>query len=71
VGGALAAVVLADLSGMSKGEVERIWLPFVPWGLLACASIARDRLPAGATRLALLGQAATAVAIQAAVRSPW
>jgi hypothetical protein len=71
VGGALAAVVLADLSGMSKGEVERIWLPFVPWVLLACASIARDRLPAGATRLALLGQAASAVAIQAAVRSPW
>ena len=24
-------VVLADLSGMSKAEVERIWLPFVPW----------------------------------------
>ncbi len=31
VGGGLAAIALADLSGMSKGEVERIWLPFVPW----------------------------------------
>ena len=22
---------------MSKAEVERIWLPFVPWLLLSCA----------------------------------
>lgn len=30
VGGALVAVAAADLSGLSKGEVERIWLPFAP-----------------------------------------
>ncbi|MGV8858724.1 hypothetical protein [Rhodoglobus sp.] len=36
---ALTAVLLADLSGMSKGEVERIWLPFVPWILIATAWI--------------------------------
>jgi hypothetical protein len=35
--GALACVVVADLSGMSKAEVERIWLPFVPWMLVAVA----------------------------------
>ena len=31
------SVVVADLSQMSKAEVERIWLPFVPWLLLGCA----------------------------------
>ena len=39
VGGGLAAVAIADLSGMSKGEVERIWLPFLPWVLLAAAAL--------------------------------
>ena len=28
---ALAGAVIADVSGMSKGEVERIWVPFMPW----------------------------------------
>jgi hypothetical protein len=31
VGATVAVVALADASGMSKAEVERIWLPFVPW----------------------------------------
>ena len=35
----LAVVALADLSGMSKAEVERIWLPFVPWAVLATAAL--------------------------------
>ncbi|CAN5579372.1 hypothetical protein BH24ACT11_BH24ACT11_15610 [soil metagenome] len=30
IGGA-AAIVVADLSGLSKSEVERIWLPFMLW----------------------------------------
>jgi hypothetical protein len=30
-GGALLAIVASDLSGLSKGEVERIWLPFAVW----------------------------------------
>src|SRR5439155_11256808 len=34
---ALACIVLADLSFMSKAETERIWLPFVPWLLLGTA----------------------------------
>ena len=33
----MAGVVVADLSGLSKGEVERIWLPFVPWVTVAGA----------------------------------
>ncbi|PFG34285.1 hypothetical protein ATL42_2191 [Sanguibacter antarcticus] len=32
---AVLTVVAADVSLMSKAEVERIWLPFVPWLLLS------------------------------------
>ncbi|WP_217236659.1 hypothetical protein [Streptomyces sp. AC555_RSS877] len=34
---ALTALLVADLSGMSKAETERIWLPFAVWLLPACA----------------------------------
>ncbi|WP_405620597.1 hypothetical protein [Streptomyces sp. NBC_00076] len=34
---ALIALLVADLSGMSKAETERIWLPFAVWLLPACA----------------------------------
>ena len=39
VGAAALAVVVADASRMSKAEVERIWLPFVPWLLLSTACL--------------------------------
>jgi len=68
VGGALAAVALADLSGMSKAEVERIWLPFLPWVLLATAALPAS--PA-ATRWLLTGQAALALAVAFTVNSLW
>lgn len=55
---AAVAVLGADLSGLSKAEVERIWLPFAVW-LLAAAAL----LPAGARRWWLAGQAATALAV--------
>jgi methylthioxylose transferase len=71
VGGVLLVIALADLSGMSKGEVERVWLPFVPWVLLATVAIVTTRKQTGWTRLWLGSQAAIAIAIQAAVRSPW
>jgi len=49
---AVIAVLLADLSGMSKAEVERIWLPFVPWLLLGTAFLgARWQRPALAAQL--------------------
>jgi hypothetical protein len=38
-----AAMLVADLSGMSKAEVERIWLPFAVWTCLACAELPRPR----------------------------
>jgi hypothetical protein len=52
---ALLALLIADLSGMSKAETERIWLPFAMWLLPACAFLPRPRawLAAQAT-LALL-----------------
>ncbi|MGW5332728.1 hypothetical protein [Streptomyces bauhiniae] len=40
---ALAALLIADLSGMSKAETERIWLPFAVWLLAACALLPRPR----------------------------
>jgi hypothetical protein len=71
VGAVLGVIVLADLSGMSKAEVERIWLPFTPWLLLATACIAGMRHASVKLRALLCGQAAVALVIQAAVRSPW
>ncbi|MEV5148067.1 hypothetical protein AB0L14_27635 [Streptomyces sp. NPDC052727] len=55
VAAALLALLAADLSGMSKAETERIWLPFATWLLAACALLPRPRgwLTAQAT-LALL-----------------
>ncbi|MFF4486021.1 hypothetical protein ACFY0F_05910 [Streptomyces sp. NPDC001544] len=40
---ALLALLVADLSGMSKAETERIWLPFAMWLLPACALLNRPR----------------------------
>jgi hypothetical protein len=37
VAAAVLAVLAADVSGMSKAEVERIWLPFGVWMMLPCA----------------------------------
>ncbi len=67
-GGGLASVLLADLSGMSKAEVERIWLAFVPWvALAACALPARGWAP----RALLAGQALVAIAIESGVETLW
>ncbi|GAA2700916.1 hypothetical protein ACFY2R_01155 [Micromonospora olivasterospora] len=55
---AAVAVLAADLSGLSKAEVERIWLPFAVWLLAAVA-----RLPAAHHRWWLAGQAATALVV--------
>ncbi|MGP2440442.1 hypothetical protein [Streptomyces sp. JW3] len=42
-GAALLALLVADLSGMSKAETERIWLPFAVWLLPACAFLTGRR----------------------------
>ncbi|MEU9309762.1 hypothetical protein [Streptomyces sp. NPDC048256] len=43
VAAALLALLVADLSGMSKAETERIWLPFALWLLSSCAFLTRPR----------------------------
>lgn len=63
---AMAAIAVADLSGMSKAEVERIWLPFVPWLLLGCAL-----LPQRWRRLGLGLQVVTAIAVQHLLHTRW
>jgi hypothetical protein len=64
----LAAVVLADLSGLSKGEVERIWLPFVPWVLVATTTLVSGPR---ARRGWLAAGAAVALLVQALLRTTW
>ncbi len=64
--GATAAVALADLSLMSKAEVERIWLPFTPWLLVATAA-----LPDRWRRPMLALQVATALLVQHLLATTW
>jgi hypothetical protein len=64
--GALAAVVVADLSFMSKAEVERIWLPFAPWLLLSVAL-----LPERWRRWGLAGQLVVALLVQHLLDTRW
>jgi hypothetical protein len=66
VGAAVASIALADLSGMSKAEVERIWLPFVPWLLLATSA-----LPDRWRRAGLGLQLAAALALQHLLHTSW
>jgi hypothetical protein len=60
IGGAVVAIVVSDVSGLSKGEVARIWLPFTVWLLLATAALRGAR----ARRGWLAVQVALALAIQ-------
>ena len=66
VGAAVAMVVAADLSQMSKAEVERIWLPFVPWLLISCAL-----LPERWRRIGIVLQVVTALVIQHLLFTGW
>jgi hypothetical protein len=67
VGGALVAAAVSDLSGLSKGEVERIWLPFAIWLLLATAA-----LPGTANRRGwLAAQLALGLLLQTTLVTNW
>ncbi|HET7476149.1 MAG TPA: hypothetical protein VFJ97_09030 [Dermatophilaceae bacterium] len=63
---AAAAVLLADITGLAKGEVERIWLPYYPW-----LTVAVLLLPRRGARSWLTAQAALALAIQLTVLTEW
>ena len=64
--GAIAAVLAADLSQMSRAEVERIWLPLIPWLTVALAA-----LPTRWHRAALGSQIAVALALQHLMYTSW
>ncbi len=66
-GAAVAAVAIADLSGLSKGEVERIWLPFVPFATLVVVRLASSRR----TAAWIAAQAAAAIGLQTLLIWPW
>ncbi|MGW7520704.1 hypothetical protein ACWGJ2_34500 [Streptomyces sp. NPDC054796] len=66
VAGGVCAVLLADLSGMSKAETERIWLPFSLWLLPATAL-----LPARTARPWLAAQAALALTVNHLLITGW
>ena len=63
---AAASVLVADATQMSKAEVERIWLPFVPWILLSCAL-----LPERWRRAGLVLQLAVALAVEHLLTTGW
>ncbi|WP_367321882.1 hypothetical protein [Streptomyces sp. HUAS ZL42] len=61
---AFVALLAADLSGMSKAETERIWLPFAVWLLAAGAFLPR-------ARGWLAGQAVLALALNSFLLTGW
>jgi methylthioxylose transferase len=60
----IGCVLIADLSQYSKGEVERIWLPFMPWLTLPAAILNRQRIW-------LILQASMAIGLQIMLISKW
>ncbi len=80
VAGGLAAMALADATGLSKAEVERIWLPFAPWILLAGSALV-PRPAAMATAVSAHSAAgmrrwlaltlATGLALQVLLKTTW
>ena len=61
---ALLTIVFADLSGLSKAETERIWLPFMAWLLPMTALLPRRTWW-------LAGQAVTALAVNHLLLTGW
>ena len=63
---AMAAVLAADLSGLSKAEVERIWLPFAVWFAAGAAL-----LPVRSRRGWLVAQAVLALLVNHLLLTSW
>ncbi|GLK11113.1 hypothetical protein [Streptosporangium carneum] len=60
---AAVAVLALDLSGVTRGEVERIWVPYAVWIVLAAVAAPGRRW--------LAAQALTGLLLQGLVISPW
>ena len=67
----IGGVIAADVSGMSKAEVERIWLPFAIPLLAAGAALWVGRRPLLWVRVALVAQVGVAIAVQTLINSQW
>lgn len=65
VAAALAGMAALDLSGVTRGEVERIWIPYAAW-VVAANAVHRKHI-----RTLLSVQVVAALVIEALVRSPW
>jgi len=63
---AAAAIVAADLSGLSKAETERIWLPFGVWFAAGMALV-----PEGSRSVWLAVQAGTALLVNHLLLTSW
>ncbi|MDK3257496.1 hypothetical protein [Blastococcus capsensis] len=63
---ALAGMLVSDVTGLVRGETERIWLPFTVWLPVAAAF-----LPVRQRRFWLVLSAVTAIAVEVAVRTEW
>ncbi|MDN5893044.1 MAG: hypothetical protein L0H93_03375 [Nocardioides sp.] len=63
---AVTTIVIADSTRMSKGEVERIWLPFIPWLTVSLAL-----LPERWQRPVLALQLSTALLVQHLLYTSW
>lgn len=66
VAAGVTTVLVADLSMMSKAEVERIWLPFLPWLMLSTLW-----LPQPWRRWGLVAQGVGALVLQHVIRTVW
>ncbi len=66
VGAATSIIAIIEVSNMSKGEVERIWLPFIPW-----LSLSMALLPARWRRRGLAVQLVTALVVQHLLYTSW
>jgi len=62
----LAAIAVADITGLSKGEVERIWLPFAIWLIIATAQLRTSH-----RRVWLCGQALLALLVNHLLLTVW
>ncbi|MGY2065482.1 hypothetical protein [Blastococcus sp. SYSU DS0619] len=66
LGAVLAGLLVSDLTGLVRGETERIWLPFTVWLPVAAAF-----LPPRQTRVWLALSAVSALVVEVAVRTEW
>lgn len=60
----ILGLLVADVTGTMRGEVERIWLPYVPWVLVPTAVLAHPRRW-------LAVQLGLALTVQLVLRSKW